>query len=187
MTDPKKTDECLATGATIPVTPIGRVHNGRVDAGESDHWGDVVSTIVVEPRFGEACLTGLADFSHVEVVFFFDRLAEREDYRPLSRPRGRVDLPEVGVFADRGPRRPNRIGCTVCEVVSAGGRKLRVRGLDAVDGTPVLDVKPVMRQFLPEGVRQPEWVDRLMAEYFGGQPEPPTGTETPGHAGTVLR
>jgi len=91
--------------------------------------------------------------------------AER-DYRQPLRPRGRADLPEVGVFADRGPRRPNRIGCTTCEVVSVRGRELRVRGLDAVDGTPVLDIKPVMRQFLPGRIRQPEWVDRLMADYF---------------------
>jgi tRNA (adenine37-N6)-methyltransferase len=117
-------------------------------------------------RFGDRCLTGLDGFSHVEVVFFFDRLAEREDYRQPLRPRGRADLPEVGVFADRGPRRPNRIGCTTCEVVSVRGRELRVRGLDAVDGTPVLDIKPVMRQFLPGRIRQPEWVDRLMADYF---------------------
>jgi tRNA-Thr(GGU) m(6)t(6)A37 methyltransferase TsaA len=148
------------------MTPIGSVHNGRSDPGNSDHWGDVVSTVVVEERFGERCLTGLADFSHVEIVFFFDRLTEREDYRRLLRPRGRADLPEVGVFADRGPRRPNRIGCTICGVVSAIGRRLRVRGLDAVDGTPVLDIKPVMRPFIPTGVRQPEWVDDLMRDYF---------------------
>ncbi|SCG40180.1 SAM-dependent methyltransferase [Micromonospora inositola] len=155
-----------ATELAITVTPIGTVHNGRSDPGNSDHWADVASTILVEPRFGDRCLTGLADFSHVEVVFFFDRLAERDAYRQPLRPRGRADLPEVGVFADRGPRRPNRIGCTICEVVSARGRELRVRGLDAVDGTPVLDIKPVMRQFLPEHSRQSEWVDRLMAEYF---------------------
>ena len=124
------------------------------------------TTILVEPRFGDRCLTGLAGFSHVEVIFFFDRLPEREDYRQPLRPRGRADLPEVGVFADRGPRRPNRIGCTTCEIVSARGRELRVRGLDAVDGTPVLDIKPVIRQFLPGRIRQPEWVGRLMADYF---------------------
>jgi tRNA-Thr(GGU) m(6)t(6)A37 methyltransferase TsaA len=159
----------VATKPVISVTPIGMVHNARSDPQDSDHWGDVESTIIVEPRFGDRCLTGLAGFSHVEVAFFFDRLAEREDYRQPLRPRGRADLPEVGVFADRGPRRPNRIGCTICEVVSARGRELRIRGLDAVDGTPVLDIKPVMRQFLPGHIRQPEWVDGLMAEYFNSQ------------------
>ena len=151
---------------TITITPIGTVHSGRTDPQDSDHWRDVESVIMVEERFGDRSLTGLCDFSHVEVVFFFDRLAEREDYRRLSRPRGRPDLPEVGVFADRGPRRPNRIGCTICEIVSADGRELRVRGLDAVDGTPVLDLKPVMRQFIPARVQQPDWVDALMREYF---------------------
>lgn len=158
----------VATKPAIGVTPIGTIHNGRSDPQDSDHWGDEESTIMVESRFGNGCLTGLADFSHVEVVFFFDRLTERASYRQLSRPRGRADLPEVGVFADRGPRRPNRIGCTICEIVTVHGRELRVRGLDAVDGTAVLDIKPVMRQFLPRHIRQPKWVDRLMAEYFSG-------------------
>ena len=150
----------------INMTPVGTVQNGRTDPQNSDYWGGEGSTIVIDERFGDAGLTGLADFSHVEILFFFDRLAEREDYgRPL-RPRGRADLPEVGVFCDRGPRRPNRIGCTIAEIVAVKGRELRVRGLDAIDGTPVLDIKPVMRQFVPSGVRQPEWVDQLMSEYF---------------------
>jgi tRNA-Thr(GGU) m(6)t(6)A37 methyltransferase TsaA len=153
------------SGAAVTVTPIGTVHNGRADPQDSDHWGGVESTIVVDPRFGDRCLTGLDGFSHVEVVYFFDRLAERDDYTAPRRPRGRTDLPAVGVFAERGPRRPNRIGCTVCEITAVRGRELRVRGLDAIDGTPVLDIKPVMRQFLPDRVRQPAWVDRLMAEY----------------------
>ena len=159
----------VATKPAICVTPIGTVHNGRSNPQDSDHWGDVESTILIEPRFGDRSLTGLAEFSHVELMFFFDRLEEREDYRQPLRPRGRADLPEVGVFADRGPRRPNRIGHTICEVVSARGRELRIRGLDAVDGTRILDIKPVMRQFLPHHVRQPEWVDHLMAEYFQSQ------------------
>jgi tRNA (adenine37-N6)-methyltransferase len=70
------------------------------------------------------------------------------------------------VFADRGPRRPNRIGATICRLLSAESRQLTVRGLDAVDGTPVLDIKPVMREFLPVTVQQPSWAAILMAEYF---------------------
>ncbi|NJC74308.1 SAM-dependent methyltransferase [Planosporangium thailandense] len=155
---------------TPTVIPIGTVRAGRTDPQDSDHWGDVESTILVDERFGDRCLTGLDEFSHVEVVYFFHQLAERDDYRQPLRPRGRADLPEVGVFCDRGPRRPNRIGCTICEVVSAHGRQLRVRGLDAVDGTPVLDIKPVMRQFVPSHIRQPAWVDSLMKDYFASQP-----------------
>ncbi len=159
-----------STAGSATVTPIGTVRNERSDPADSDRWGDVVSTIDIEERFGDECLTGLQDFSHVEVVYLFDRAVETSDYRPLLRPRGRHDLPEVGVFSDRGPRRPNRLGVSRAEVVSATGRSLRVRGLDAVDGTPVLDVKPLMREFLPTDVRQPPWVGVLMREYFAPTP-----------------
>jgi tRNA (adenine37-N6)-methyltransferase len=148
------------------VTPIGWVHSGRADAANTDHWGDVVSIVIVDERFGDDCLVGLDEFSHVEVVYVFDQASEKDDYRPLVRPRGRADLPEVGVFSDRGPRRPNRIGVTRCAIISAAGRELVVRGLDAVVGTPVLDLKPVMREFSPSGIRQPSWVGELMQDYF---------------------
>lgn len=72
----------------------------------------------------------------------------------------------MGVFADCGPRRPNRIGATVCEIISAEGHQLRVRGLDAVNGTPILNLKPVMFEFLPTNVHQPAWVSELMHHYF---------------------
>jgi tRNA (adenine37-N6)-methyltransferase len=147
------------------VKPIGIVGNSRTDIALTDHWGAVTSTITVDERFGEDCLLGLADFSHVEVLFVFHQTTERPDYRP-RRPRGREDLPEVGVFADRGPRRPNRIGVTTCKIISAKGRELEVLGLDAVTGTPVVDIKPVMTEFQPADVRQPEWVGRLMTDYF---------------------
>lgn len=147
------------------IRSIGTVWNDRTDIDMTDNWGDVRSTIVVDEHFGDDCLLGLADFSHVDVVFVFDQLPERPNYRPRS-PRGRADLPEVGVFADRGPRRPNRIGTTTCRIMSVDGRKLEVVGLDAVSGTPVVDLKPTMKEFQPGHVQQPEWVDRLMAEYF---------------------
>jgi tRNA (Thr-GGU) A37 N-methylase len=72
----------------------------------------------------------------------------------------------VGVFAGRGPRRPNRIGVTYCAIESVDGRELTVVGLDAVSGTPIVDLKPAMAEFLPRNVKQPEWVGRLMSEYF---------------------
>ena len=73
----------------------------------------------------------------------------------------------VGIFAQRGKDRPNRIGVTVCSLLGVDGLTLRVRGLDAIDGTPVLDIKPVMRGFLPRGeVREPEWAGELMKGYW---------------------
>jgi len=148
------------------VVPLGTVVGGRSDPANTDNWGAVTSIIVIDERFGDDCLVGLSEFSHVEVVFLFDRAVERPDYRGLLRPRGRSDLPEVGVFAHRGPRRPNRIGVTMCEMIGAAGRELHVRGLDAVDGTPVLDLKPVMVELLPTDVRQPRWATTLMRQYM---------------------
>lgn len=146
--------------------PVGRIRDGRTDRENSDFWGASECTVVLEPSFGAASLAGLNEFSHAEVIFVMDRAEERDDYCASRSSRGRSDLPEVGVFCDRGPRRPNRLGSTICRIVDVGTDHLIVRGLDALDGTPVVDIKPVMRQFLPMDVAQPRWVDVLMKDYF---------------------
>lgn len=152
-------------GTAFAVIPVGRVSSGRGDPAETDHWGEVTTTILIDGRFGDDCLLGLDEFSHAEIIFLFHLAAERPDYPPRS-PRGRPDLPAAGVFADRGPRRPNRIGATICQILAASGRKLTVKGLDAVVGTPVLDIKPVITEFLPGATRQPSWATTLMSQYF---------------------
>ncbi|MFG1991998.1 SAM-dependent methyltransferase [Actinoplanes sp. NPDC048988] len=151
---------------SFDITSIGTVRNERTDVQNSDYWGAVRSTIVVDERFGDACLQGLELFSHVEVLFVFDQLEEPGDYREPRPYRGRADLPPVGIFATRGPRRPNRIGVTTCAIASVSGRELTVVGLDAVTGTPVVDLKPAMREFTVADVEQPEFVSKLMADYF---------------------
>ena len=148
------------------ITPIGTVRNERTDVQNTDNWGAVRSTITVDERFGDACLQGLEGFSHVEVLFVFDQLDELDDYREPRPYRGRADLPPVGIFAGRGPRRPNRLGVTCCVIESVHGRELTVVGLDAVTGTPVIDLKPAMREFQPENVTQPDWVTDMMSDYF---------------------
>lgn len=148
------------------ITSIGTVRNDRTDVQHTDNWGAVRSTIVVDERFGEACLQGLEGYSHVDVLFVFDRFADDGDHREPRPFRGRPDLPPIGIFAGRGPRRPNRIGVTSCAVESVRGRELTVTGLDAVSGTPVIDLKPTMVEFLPAGVTQPDWVSAAMADYF---------------------
>jgi len=110
---------------------------------------------------------GLDAFSHVEVVFVFDRVHPDTVTTGARHPRGNEDWPAVGILAQRGKARPNRIGVTVCELVEVDGLRLRVRGLDAIDGTPVLDVKPYMAEFGPRGdVRQPPWSTELMRDYW---------------------
>jgi len=134
----------------------------------TDHWGEVVAEIHLVESLGRGALIGLEDFSHVEVLFWFDQVKPRPHYRDSRRPRGRADLPAVGVFADRAPNRPNPIGATICALTVVGEDWLSVRGLDAVDGTPVVDLKPVLSQLLPGEVRQPSWTHQLMREYFSG-------------------
>src|SRR5205085_5558507 len=106
-------------------------------------------------------------FSHVEVVFLFHLVPGEKIETTARHPRGNTDWPRVGIFAQRGKNRPNRIGVSVCSLQAVEGLTIRVTGLDAVDGTPVLDVKPVMREFLPRGeVRQPAWSSGLMRGYW---------------------
>jgi tRNA-Thr(GGU) m(6)t(6)A37 methyltransferase TsaA len=146
--------------------PIGNVRGGRAEPID-DGWGAVTATIALNPEFGPEALAGLDGFSHVEVVFLFHRVAESAVVAGARHPRGRTDWPKVGIFAQRGKDRPNRIGVTVCRLLVVEGTTLKVVGLDAIDGTPVLDVKPVMRGFLPRGdVREPQWVRALMADYW---------------------
>lgn len=128
----------------IAMTPIGQVQGGRT-APDDDDWGQSLACIVLDPaRFDDEALMGLDAFSHAEVVYVFDKVTDDQIVTGARHPRGNKDWPKVGIFAQRGKNRPNRIGVTVCEIIAVDGRVLEVKGLDAIDGTPVLDIKPVM-------------------------------------------
>ncbi|GAA3455282.1 SAM-dependent methyltransferase [Dactylosporangium matsuzakiense] len=148
------------------ITPIGTITNTRTDIQHTDNWGAVRSTITIDERFGDACLQGLDAFSHAEILFLFDRFPADGDFRTPRPYRGDPTLPPVGIFAGRAPHRPNHIGVTCCRIASVHGRELTVIGLDAVDGTPVIDVKPTIAEFLPADPTQPEWVTAMMSNYF---------------------
>ncbi len=146
--------------------PIGRVESSRTGP-EDDNWGGAESRIVLDERFGPEALQGIEDFSHAEVIFLFDRVDPSKVVTGARHPRNNSEWPEVGIFAQRNKNRPNRIGSTICRVLRREGRAVIVAELDAMDGTPVLDIKPVMREFLPrEEVRQPEWPGELMSKYW---------------------
>lgn len=151
----------------VTVTPIGVV---RCPRGEpiDDRWGDMESRIELDPaQFSPEALYGLSDFSHVEVVFLFDRVRPDRVERGARHPREREDWPLVGIFAQRGKARPNRIGLSRATLLGVDGLTITVRALDAIDGTPVLDIKPYMEEFAPIGpVRQPAWSRELMADYY---------------------
>ena len=149
------------------MTPVGFVRGGRTTP-EDDDWGASHAAIALDGgRFEAEALAGLDAFSHLEVVYVFDRVDEAKVVTGARHPRGNPDWPKVGVFAQRAKARPNRIGVGVCRIVKVEGLRIEVEGLDAIDGTPVLDLKPVMTGFAPRGeVREPDWAKALMAGYW---------------------
>jgi tRNA (adenine37-N6)-methyltransferase len=155
------------TMASYRIEAVGWVRGGR-EAAEDDDWAGSRARIELDPeRFSGDSLAGLAEFSHAEILFLFDRVGDGEIERGARHPRGRQDWPRVGIFAQRGKNRPNRIGVTVCRIAGVEGLALEVEGLDAIDGTPVLDIKPVMSGFLPRGeVREPQWAREIMKDYW---------------------
>ncbi len=150
----------------IALEAIGTVRNARCEV-EDDHWGGLLSTIELDAALGAQALEGIEDFSHAEVIFYFHKVEERKIETGARHPRNNPAWPKVGILAQRGKNRPNRLGLSVVRILGRSGATLLVEGLDAVDGTPVLDIKPVMREFLPrEEVRQPAWASELMQNYW---------------------
>lgn len=151
----------------IILQPIGLVRSSRL-AVKDDDWGAVVSTIELDAaHFSEEAVAGLGDFSHLEIIYHF-HLVPPEKIETIARhPRNRTDWPKVGIFAQRGKGRPNRLGLSRCKLLKVEGLRLTVQALDAVDGTPVLDIKPYMVEFGPIGeVQQPIWASELMTRYY---------------------
>jgi len=150
----------------LAMAPVGFVRSPRRDLGD-DGWGHVRARIELDEVFSAEALDGIEEFSHAEVTFYFDRVPDSAVERGARHPRGNPAWPRVGIFAQRAKDRPNRIGTTMVEIAGRSERALEVVGLDATDGTPVLDIKPVMKEFLPRTeIRQPEWATELMKNYW---------------------
>ncbi|MGV3525006.1 MAG: SAM-dependent methyltransferase [Candidatus Sericytochromatia bacterium] len=150
----------------LEMEAIGWVSAAREQA-EDDYWGGESACITLDQRFAPEALQGLDAFSHVEVLFYFHGVSPEKIVTAARHPRNNPDWPAVGIFAQRGKNRPNRIGSTICRVLKVDGRQVWVAELDAIAGTPVLDLKPVLREFLPrEAVTQPDWAGELMRDYW---------------------
>ncbi|WP_370075825.1 tRNA (N6-threonylcarbamoyladenosine(37)-N6)-methyltransferase TrmO [Lysinibacillus sp. RC46] len=148
------------------IKPIAVVSNSRKMI-EDDNWGDVISIIELTKDMHESSLKGIDDFSHLEIIFYFDKVADEKIQYEARHPRNNKDYPEVGIFAQRGKNRPNKLGVTVVELLELKDRSLIVKGLDVIDGTPIIDIKPVMKEFLPKGeIKQPRWANDLMKNYW---------------------
>jgi len=145
----------------IELIPVGFVKTETVGKEVRDKGN--VSEIVFREDLAEA-LEGIEDFSHLFVIFWMHEISKEERRTMMVRPRGRRDMPLLGVFATRTPHRPNPIGLTLVEVLGVEGNVVTVRGLDAFNGTPILDIKPFDYWDMAEDARVPEWWMRLEKE-----------------------
>lgn len=149
----------------VTLQPVATVRS-PVSEGVDEGWGDVIAEIIFHEALADG-LRGIEDFSHVLVVFLMHQSTFDAATDLVRRPRALADMPETGIFAQRAKHRPNPIGITAVKLLAHDRNVLRVQGLDAIDGTPVLDVKPYVPAFdRVDSARVPEWIERLMRGYF---------------------
>jgi tRNA-Thr(GGU) m(6)t(6)A37 methyltransferase TsaA len=151
----------MSSWSKICWEPVGFVVTNAV--GKEVRSKNVVSKIVFREKYSEA-LVGVEEFSHVFVLFWLHQMPDEDERIMKVRPRGRSDMPLLGVFATRTPNRPNPIGLTRVKLLGVVGNEITVQGLDAFNGTPVLDIKPFDRWDITEDFRVPEWWIKLEKE-----------------------
>lgn len=148
------------------INPIGVVHSSRKEIAD-DNWNQETAFIELNSEYSAESLKGLEQFSHAEILFYMNKVESHKIETAARRPRNNPHWPEVGIFAQRGKNRPNQMGLTVCEILKIEGRKVHLKNLDAIDGTPIIDIKPWMKEFAPQGTtRQPLWSSELMQNYW---------------------
>ena len=158
-----KTDFCIFLdgrdkNGVIKIKPLGQAKN-KVVKPTLPGWKDVVTKIVIDKKYAKG-LDGIEDYSHVIVVYWMDK--EKECHLK-HHPQGRVDIPFVGIFACRCPQRPNRIAISTVELIKRLGNIITVKGLDIVNGTPILDIKPYTPQYdSVDKAKVPDWVSKLV-------------------------
>jgi tRNA-Thr(GGU) m(6)t(6)A37 methyltransferase TsaA len=149
----------------IMINPIGIVESPVKDPVD-ENWGAVTSRIVVKAELGPGLL-GLGDFSHVIVVTYLHKASFDPARHLQRRPRGLEHMPKVGIFSQRAKDRPNHLGFTAVKLLAVGENHITVQGLDAIDGTPVIDLKPYYPQYdRVDSAVVPAWVEELMKHYF---------------------
>lgn len=149
----------------IVMQPVAIVKNSRKDLSD-DYGGNIISEIELLPHIPNESLNGIETFSHLESIYHLNKI-DKSKIVYQGHPRGNKDWPNVGIFAQRKKDRPNAIDLTIVELPERKGSSIVVRYLDVIDGTPVLDIKPVMKEFLPTtAVMQPQWSVKLMKEYW---------------------
>ncbi|MCW4009122.1 MAG: tRNA (N6-threonylcarbamoyladenosine(37)-N6)-methyltransferase TrmO [Candidatus Bathyarchaeota archaeon] len=145
----------------VTMKPVGYVRTQASHAEVKEK--NRICEIEIQPEFS-AALDGVADYSHLYVLFWLHEVPEENRMTLKVHPRGRADLPLVGVFAARTNHRPNPIGLTVVELLKVKGNVLTIRGLDAYNGSPVLDIKPYDYWAIIKEPKVPNWWRKLDAE-----------------------
>ena len=149
----------------IKLQPVATVKNSRTEPID-DNWETIIAEIELADNIPSEAFDNISDFSHLEIIYFFDKV-KKDDIVFSGRPRGNPNYPLVGIFGQRKKDRPNTIGLVTVELLEHNGRTIKVKFLDAIDGTPVLDIKPVFKEFQPKTeIRQPIWVADLMKNYW---------------------
>jgi tRNA (adenine37-N6)-methyltransferase len=151
----------------ITILPIGYVRTTRSEI-KDDDWGENISKIELdESQFSEEVLYGLEDYSHLEVIFHFHKVDPSKIEKGARHPRNNHNWPKVGIFSQRGKNRPNLLGASICKILKVEGLTITVQALDAIDSTPVIDIKPYIQEFVPaEKTSQPQWATELMKNYY---------------------
>ena len=147
----------MESQSEIPLRPIGQVRN-QIKEKMRHGWSQVESVITIDPGLTES-LDGLEDFSHIIVLFWMHESAGQ--FPSKVHPQGRSDIPLTGTFATRSPHRPNSIGMSVVNLLEREGNVLKVSGLDAINGTPIIDIKPYLPKDAVPEAQYPEWVSKL--------------------------
>ena len=149
----------------ILLHPVAIVKNSRKEPID-DHWETIVSEIELLDHIPTAAFDNISAFSHLEIIYYFDKVM-KEQIVFSGHPRGNKDYPMMGIFGQRKKDRPNTIGLSTVALLEHRERIIKVRLLDAIDGTPVLDIKPVFKEFqVSNNIKQPHWVEDLMKNYW---------------------
>ena len=148
----------------MKIKPIGLVKS-PVKEGIDQSWGQIIAEIHLDKELRSG-LKGLEDFTHAIIIFYMHKASVNLKTDLIRKPQGRPDMPLIGIFAQRAKHRPNPIGITTVKILSVKNGILRVKGLDAINNTPVLDIKPYFPPFDKSNEITPEWVDELMKDYF---------------------
>jgi len=150
----------------IQLQSIGIVKNKRTEVID-DNWGEVISEIELSKDIIEESLEGIDEFSHLEIIFYMNKVDDEKAVAQFRHPRNNTELPKLGTYAQRNKNRPNKLGLTTVELIERKGRSIFVKQLDAINGTPILDIKPVMIEFEPKGeIIQPDWTKEIMTSYW---------------------